>query len=49
MLEIFDARGALMYRQLNMTNNWLNIGSWRTGMYFIIINNGRHRLKLMKQ
>ncbi|HEY0608810.1 MAG TPA: T9SS type A sorting domain-containing protein, partial [Chitinophaga sp.] len=47
-LEVFDINGALVYRQLNMSNNRLNVSSLRAGMYFIVVNNRRCPLKLIK-
>jgi lysophospholipase L1-like esterase len=47
-IEVFNSNGLPVYRQLNLVNNRLRVDGWPTGLYFIVINHGQYRLKLVK-
>ncbi|KAA2239794.1 T9SS type A sorting domain-containing protein [Chitinophaga agrisoli] len=47
-IEVYDMNGELIYRNLNTGNNRLSTDHWRPGVYMIIINQGQHRLRLLK-
>lgn len=47
-VEVFNSSGIPVYRQLNVINKRLNLDRLQPGLYFIVINNGQYRFKLIK-